>query len=381
MRQLRREGMMEALAKALSLEAQGEKIIHMEVGEPDFATPPHVTAAAIRALRDGETHYCPSPGLPELRHAIAEDVSRSRGIDVGPRQVVVTPGSKPIILLTALVLLEKGDEAIFPDPGFPTFERVIEFVGAVPVALPLREERGLRFDTEEFRRRLSPRTKLIIINSPSNPTGSILEREDLEAVAEAAVERDIYVLSDEIYSRLQYDGRFESIASLPGMSERTVILDGFSKTYAMTGWRLGYGVMPEAVANELIKFIIATNSCVPPFIQRAGIEALKGDSGELGRMVAAYRERREVIVEGLGRIGGFRLVRPKGAFYVFPNISSFGMGSVEFSDYLLAEARVATMPGTSFGREGDGFLRLSYANSVANIREALERIAHAVQKI
>lgn len=381
MLRLRREGMMEALAKAMALEAQGEKIVHMEVGEPDFNTPLHITEAAIKALRDGETHYCPSPGIPALRKAIMEDVSRSHGIEVTPNQVIVTPGSKPVILMTAVAVLEKGDEAIYPDPGFPTFERAIDFVGAIPVPIPLLESRGLRFDIKELRAKLSSKTKLIILNSPSNPTGSTLEKSDIEAVAEIALERNLYVLSDEIYSRLQYDGQFLSIASLPGMAERTIILDGFSKPYAMTGWRLGYAVMPENVANEAIKLIISTTSCVPPFIQRAGIAALQGPKDGLDEMVKAYRERRDVIVEGLRHIKGFRVIRPQGAFYVFPNVEEFGMPSGELVDYLLAEAKVATMPGTSFGKYGAGFIRMSYANSVENLKEGLKRIAVAVEKL
>ncbi len=372
---------MEALAKALALEARGEKIIHMEVGEPDFDTPRHITEAAIRALRDGETHYCPSQGIPAFREAIAEDVSRSRCMNVDSKQVVVTPGSKPIILLTALAVLEKGDEAAYPDPGFPTFERAIEFVGAIPVPVPLIEEKGLRFDVEDLRRKISPRTKLIILNSPGNPTGSTMAEADIQAVAEIALKHNLYVLSDEIYSRLQYDGRFISIASLPGMAERTIILDGFSKTYAMTGWRVGYGVMPEAVANEAIKLIIATNSCVPPFIQRAAMAAIAGPGDEQKKMVMAYRERRDAVMAGLQEIGGFRASRPHGAFYVFPNVREFGLSSGEFVDYLLTEAKVATMPGTSFGRFGEGFIRISYANSLENLREGLRRMALVLEKL
>lgn len=381
MQRLRREGMMEALGRAIALEAQGENIIHMEVGEPDFNTPAHITEAAINALKSGDTHYCPSPGIPALREAIAQDVSRTRGIQVNPNQVVVTPGSKPVILLTALALLERGDEAIYPDPGFPTFERVIEFVGATAVPIPLLESRGFRFDVDELRRKVSPRTRLIVLNSPSNPTGSTLQKSDIEAVAEIALNRNLYVLSDEIYSRLQYDGQSFSIASLDGMAERTIILDGFSKTYAMTGWRVGYGVMSENVANEAIKLIIATNSCVPPFIQRAAIAALQGPSEELREMVRAYCERRDVMVEAVRGMKGFRVIKPQGAFYLFPNIEEFGLSSVEFSDYLLTEAKVATMPGTSFGRYGEGFIRMSYGRSVEHLREGLKRISAAVEKI
>jgi aspartate/methionine/tyrosine aminotransferase len=364
--------------KARALEAQGREIIHLEIGEPDFDTPSNIVEAAVKALREGQTHYTPSAGIPQLREAIAEEVSTTRGIEVHPDQVVVTPGAKPIMFFTILALCEKGDEVIYPNPGFPIYESMIKFVGATPVPVPLLMEKDFRFDTEEFKGLVSSKTKMIILNSPHNPTGGVLTREDLEAIAETAIENDTMVLSDEIYSHCLYEGKFASIAQFPGLEKRTIILDGFSKTYAMTGWRLGYGVMPQRLAAQVSNLMVNSNSCTAAFSQWAGVEALKGPQDEPKRMVEAFRQRRDVIVDGLNQIPGFRCLKPKGAFYVFPNIQGTGKSSREMQDFLLNEAGVASLAGTSFGEYGEGFLRFSYANSVENIKKSLEWIREAV---
>lgn len=381
MSRLGTETAFEILVAARALEAQGREIVHLEIGEPDFGTPANIVAAACKGLQEGHTHYTPSAGIPALREAIAEEISRTRRIPVDPAQVVVTPGGKPIIFYTILALAEPGDEVIYPNPGFPIYESMINFAGATPVPLQLREERDFRFDPDELRDKVSDRTSLIIINSPHNPTGGILTRDDLAAIAAIAIERNIPVLSDEIYCRMVYDGEFQSIASLPGMSvsERTIILDGFSKTYAMTGWRLGYGVMPTALAAHVTRFMTNSNSCTAAFIQDAGIEALKGPQDASYQMVAAFKERRGVIVDGLNQIPGIRCHMPQGAFYVFPNITGTGMHSKEMEQFLLHRAGVATLSGTSFGKYGEGYIRLSYANSIANLQKALERIAKALE--
>jgi len=371
----------EVLARAKALEAQGRDIIHLEIGEPDFTTPANIIEAGVAALRRGETHYTPSAGILPLREAIAEEVSRTRGIPVSPDEVVVTPGGKPIMFYTILALAEPGTEVIYPNPGFPIYESMINFTGAKAVPVPLREERDFRFDVQELLDKITPQTRLIIINSPHNPTGSVLTRADLQAIAEAAQKYDFMILSDEIYIRILYEGEHVSIASFPGMKERTIILDGFSKTYAMTGWRLGYGVMPSSLAAHISRLMTNSNSCTATFTQYAGIEALRGPQDESYKMVAAFKERRDVIVDGLNRIPGIKCIRPKGAFYVFPNIQGTGMKSKPFADYLLETAGVAALSGTSFGAYGEGYVRFSYANSVENIRRALERIADAVAKL
>lgn len=381
MSRLGTETAFEVLVKAKALEAQGREIIHLEIGEPDFDTPVNIKYAAIKALAEGWTHYTPSAGIPELRETIAEEISKTRGIEVNPNQVVVTPGGKPIMFFAILALCEPGDEVVYPNPGFPIYESMINFTGATPVPIPLLMEKEFRFDIDEFRSLVSPKTKLIILNSPENPTGGVLTREDLEAIAEVAIENDAMVLSDEIYSRMVYEGEFASIASVPGMQERTIILDGFSKTYAMTGWRLGYGVMPEWLAEQIARLMVNSNSCTAAFTQWAGVEALRGPQDESERMMAAFKERRDVIVDGLNKIPGFRCLRPKGAFYVFPNIEGTGMSSREMQDYLLNEAGVACLSGTAFGKYGEGFLRFSYANSIENLQKALERIGEAVAKL
>jgi aspartate aminotransferase len=386
MSRLGTETAFEVLVKARALEAQGRDVVHMEIGEPDFDTPSNIIEAACRALHSGYTHYGPSAGLPEFREAIAEEVSKSRGIEVDPNQVVVVPGGKPIMFFSILALAQPGDEVIYPNPGFPIYESVISFVGAKPVPVRLSEEREFRFDVDELRSKVTPRTKMIIINSPHNPCGSMLSLEDLEAVAEIATKHDIMVLSDEIYIRLVYEGEFASVTRFPGMMERTIILDGFSKTYAMTGWRLGYGVMPKALAAQVAKLMTNSNSCTSSFTQIAGIEALKGPQDESYKMVAAFKERRDVIVKGLNEIPGIRCLMPKGAFYVFPNVKEAikrgkFANAKALADHLLQEAGVATLSGTSFGEHGEGYLRLSYATSIPNINEALERLGDAVARL
>ena len=381
MSRLGTETAFEVLMKARALEAQGREVVHLEIGEPDFDTPSNIVEAAVKALREGQTHYTPSAGIPQLREAIAEEISATRGIEVNSDQVVVTPGGKPIMFFTILALCEKGDEVIYPNPGFPIYESMINFTGATPVPVPLLMEKDFRFDIEQFKGLVSSQTKMIILNSPHNPTGGVLTREDLKAIAEAAIENDAIVLSDEIYSRMVYERKFASITSIPGMEERTIILDGFSKTYAMTGWRLGYGVMPAWLATQVATLMVNSNSCTAAFSQWAAVEALKGPQDESQKMVEAFRQRRDVIVDGLNQIPGFRCLRPKGAFYVFPNIKGTGKSSQEMEDFLLNEAGVATLSGTSFGEYGEGFLRFSYANSVENIQKALGRIGEAMAKL
>jgi aspartate aminotransferase len=368
------ESAFEVLARARALEKQGKSIIHLEIGEPDFPTPPHVVAAGTRALEDGWTKYGPTAGLPEFREAIAAYVSRTRGIDVGADNVCVVPGGKPIMFFTMMALVEPGDEVIYPDPSFPIYESVIRFLGATPVAIPLRESLGFSFDLETLRARLSTRTKMVILNSPANPTGGVISKDALAQIAAILRDRDVMVLSDEIYSRIWYDEQPSSIAPLEGMLEKTIILDGFSKTYSMTGWRLGYGVMPRWLADAVNLLTVNSNSCTASFTQRAGLAALEGPQDCVAAMVREFRRRRDAIVEGLNGIPGFRCSVPAGAFYAFPNVSGTGMDSKALADALLNDAGVACLSGTAFGRHGDGYLRFSYANSLENILEAIERI-------
>ena len=380
MSRLGTESAFEVLARARALEAQGKEIIHLEIGEPDFDTPPHIVEAACRALRSGATHYTPSAGIPELRQAIAEDLGPKRGQEIDPAQVVVTPGAKPIMFFIIIALAEAGTEVIYPDPGFPIYESMINFVGAKAVPIPLREERAFRFDVDELRDLVTDRTALIILNSPQNPTGGMLEPEDLEAIAEICVQHNVPVLSDEMYEYILYEGEFASIATYPGMStaERTIILHGFSKSYAMTGWRLGYGVMPTPLAEQVTRLMTNSNSCTNAATQWAGVEALKGPQDSVAVMVNAFRERRDIIVKGLNDIPDIRCVNPRGAFYVFPNITGTGMDSQTCADLLMDKAGVACLGGPAFGRYGRGYLRLSYANSVENLRKALDRIRGAL---
>ncbi len=369
------------LAKAREMERQGRSVVHFEIGEPDFNTPENIKQAGIKAIQDNFTHYSPAQGILELREAVAEYIEKTRGIPVSPEEVVITPGGKDVILFTTTALLDEGDEAIYPNPGYPIYESAIKISGAKPVPMPLLEENDFAFDREQFKKLITPKTKLIIINSPGNPTGGILSEEDLQFIADIAIKNDIMVLSDEIYSRILYEGEFHSIASLPGMKERTIILDGFSKTYAMTGWRLGYAVTTKEIAKQFTKLATNSFSCVTTFVQIAGIEALKGPQEDVEMMRKKYEERRNLIIKGLNEIPGFSVKMPKGAFYAFPNIKETGMSSKEISDYLLNEAGVATLPGTSFGEYGEGYIRFSYATSLENIKEGLKRVKEAVAKI
>ena len=381
MAQLGTESAFEVLVKARNLEARGRDVVHLEIGEPDFDTPAHIVDAAQQALTAGYTHYGPPVGLPELREAIARDVSGFRGISVDPDQVVVTPGAKPIMFYAILALAQPGDEVIYPDPGFPIYESVIRFAGARPVPIALREERAFSLDVNELADLITERTRLLIINSPQNPTSGIIPRCDLKAIAEIVVDRGIPVLADEIYSRILYDGEFHSIAVYEGMQDQTIILDGFSKTYAMTGWRIGYGVMPRSLVDKFGLLMVNSNSCTASFTQRAALAALQGPQDDVHAMVAEFRRRRDVFVAGLRDIPGIRCPLPGGAFYLFPNIADLGHSSQEFADYLLNEGNVAALSGNGFGALGEGHIRFSYANSVENIRKALDRIADCARKI
>ena len=380
MRRLGTETAFEVLVRARALEARGRDIIHLEIGEPDFDTPENVIEAGVEALRSGWTHYGPSAGLPALREAIAREVDRTRNVSVTPEEVVVVPGGKPIIFFIMLALIGDGDEVIYPNPGFPIYESMIEFVGGVPVPIPLREGREFRLDVNELTAKITPRTRLIILNSPANPTGGVLTEQDIRDVTTAVGDSNIMVLSDEIYSRLIFEGTHFSPLSIPHFRERTILLDGFSKTYAMTGWRLGYGVMRSDLAAQVARLMTNSNSCTASFTQVAGVAALTGDQASVTRMCTAFRERRDLMVTGLNRIRGFRCLSPKGAFYVFPNIEGTGLKSKDLADKLLEEAGVACLSGTSFGKFGEGYLRFSVANSPENITKALDRIEQWIGK-
>jgi aspartate/methionine/tyrosine aminotransferase len=380
MSRLGTETAFEVLNKARTLERQGKSIIHLEIGEPDFDTPANVVEAAVDALHKGWTHYGPSAGLPELRQTIADYVSRTRGVRVSPDEVVVVPGGKPIIFFTILTLIDEGDEVIYPNPGFPIYESMIHYVGGRAVPIHLREERDFSLDVDELAALITDRTKLIILNSPHNPTGGVMQRRDVEQVAKVIGERNILVLSDEIYSRLLFEGEHFSIMSVPGMQERTILLDGFSKTYAMTGWRMGYGVMRADLAAHITRLMTNSNSCTASFTQMAGIEALRGDQSSVEHMCAEFKSRRDVFVAGLNKIKGFSCRMPKGAFYVFPNITKTGWKSKPLADALLEQAGVAALSGTAFGEFGEGYLRFSVANSMENLQQALDRIDQWTQK-
>ncbi|MBM3286038.1 MAG: pyridoxal phosphate-dependent aminotransferase [Candidatus Eisenbacteria bacterium] len=381
MSRLGTETAFEVLARAKELERQGRDVVHLEIGEPDFDTPRFIKDAAIEALNSGYTHYGPSAGLVEVREAIARVVSESRGIPVDATNVVVTPGAKPIIFFTILAVLEEGDEAIYPNPGFPIYESMINFIGAKAVSLPLREERDFSIDLDELRSLVTDRTKLIILNSPHNPTGGVLTRRDMEGIAEIVRDRDLFVLCDEVYCKILYEGEHVSLASLPGMQDRTIILDGHSKTYAMTGWRLGYGVMRADLAAHVTRLMTNSNSCTNVFVQRAGMEALTGPQDEVDAMVREFRRRRDVIVDGLNRLPGVSCKKPKGAFYVFPNVKQVPMDTAKLARELLDVAGVAALSGTSFGANGNGYLRFSYANSVENIEKAVSRVGEYLAKL
>jgi len=374
MARLGTETAFEVLVKAKALEAQGRKIIHLEIGEPDFNTPGNIIEAGCDALRNGFTHYGPSAGLVELREAIAKYVSETRRVNVTPEEVVVVPGGKPIIFFSILALAEDGDEIIYPNPGFPIYESMINYVGAKAVPVRLREELDFRLDVDEFASLITDRTKLVIVNSPHNPTGGVLEKKDIDAIVRAIGDRNIMVLSDEIYSQLIFEGEEHSIMSIDGMKERTILLDGFSKTYAMTGWRMGYGVMRADLATHISRLMTNSNSCTASFTQVAGIEALRGPQKSVDAMRTEFKKRRDVMVAGLNKIKGFSCRVPHGAFYVFPNITKTGWPSKKLADALLEDAGVAALSGTAFGNFGEGYLRFSVANSIEKIEEALERI-------
>ncbi len=374
MSRLGTETAFEVLNKARALERQGKDIVHLEIGEPDFDTPKNVVEAAVDALHKGWTHYGPSAGLPELRQAIAQEVSRSRGVPVTSDEVVVVPGGKPIIFFTILALADVGDEIIYPNPGFPIYESMINYVGAKAVPIRLHEERDFGLDVNELASLITDRTKLVIINSPQNPTGGVLSTQDIHDIAEAIGDRNILVLSDEIYSRLIFEGEHYSIMSVPGFKERTILLDGFSKTYAMTGWRMGYGVMRPDLATHITRLMTNSNSCTASFTQIAGIEAIRGDQSSVDHMRDEFQRRRDAFVAGLNRIKGFSCRLPKGAFYVFPNVMKTGWKSKKLADTLLEEAGVACLSGTAFGDYGEGYLRFSVANSLDNLNKALDRI-------
>jgi len=374
MERLGTETAFEVLARAKQLEREGKSIVHLEIGQPDFDTPQHIKDAACAALAAGVTGYGPSAGDPDLREAVAEHISTSRGFPVAPEEVVIVPGAKPIIYWGITACVDEGDEVIYPNPGFPIYESMINFVGAKPVPIALRQKNDFRLDPQELIDLVTPKTRMIIINSPQNPTGGVLEMEDLEAIAEVAIKNDIIVMSDEPYEAVLYEGTHHSIAALPGMKERTILLDCFSKSFAMTGWRLGYGVCPKEVADSIAKLETNCVSCTTVFVQKAGIAALKGPMDESQAMVAEFKRRRDVIVDGLNEIKGFECLRPKGAFYVFPQITGTGIDSRTLAKRILEEAGVACLSGTAFGEYGDGHLRFSYANSVENIQEALKRL-------
>ena len=381
MSRLGTETAFEVLARARMLEAEGMDVVHLEIGEPDYDTPENVVRAGVDALGGGFTHYGPSPGLPDVRARIAQEIADTRGISVSGDNVVVTPGGKPIMFFVLLALAEHGDEVLYPNPGFPIYESMINFAGAEAVPMPLREDRDFNVDVDEVAEQITPATKLMIINSPNNPCGSVMGREELRALAELAVERDVLVLADEIYSRFLFEGEHHSITAFPGMTERTIILDGFSKTYAMTGWRLGFGVMPLELVEPISRLMTNSVSCTASFTQMAAIEALDGPQDDAYGMVAEFKRRRDLIVNGLNAIPGIRCPMPKGAFYVFPNVEGTGLSSAEFADRLLQEAGVACLSGESFGEYGKGHVRFSFANSAENIQKALGRIAGFVAKV
>ena len=380
MSRLGTETAFEVLNRARALEKQGKEVVHLEIGEPDFDTPANVVDAGVNALRQGWTHYGPAAGLPDLRQAIADYVSRTRSVPVASEEVVVVPGGKPIIFFTMLALVDEGDEVIYPNPGFPIYESMINYVGGHAIPIPLREERDFSVDVKELASLITNRTKLVILNSPHNPTGGTLSKHDIYAIADAIGDRNIMVLSDEIYSRLVFEGEDFSIASVPGFKERTIILDGFSKTYAMTGWRMGYGVMRVDLATHISRLMTNSNSCTASFTQIAGIEALRGDQTSVDRMNAEFKHRRDVFVAGLNKIKGFSCRLPKGAFYAFPNITKTGWPSKKLADALLDQAGVACLSGTAFGDYGEGYLRFSVANSLENLNKALAKIEEWVGK-
>jgi aspartate aminotransferase len=376
------EGAYQVLARAQELERNGREVIHLEIGQPDFETFDNIRVAGIRAITEGRTRYTPPVGIERLRHVIAEQAGKQRGLQINPNQVVVTPGAKPNLFFPALALIEPGDEVIYPNPGFPTYEAMIRVAGGTPIPVPLKEESNFSFDLEAFHQLVNQRTKLVILNSPSNPTGGVMPLADLEQVAYTAQQFGFWIMSDEIYARLAYDGiSVPSIASLPGMMERTIIVDGFSKTYAMTGWRLGFGIMPERLAKVVELLLTHSVGSTAEFVQIAGVEALSGPQEQVNEVVREYQQRRNVLVDGLNAIPGIKCQRPQGAFYVFPNISSFGVSSSEMADLLLEKAGVAVLPGSAFGAYGEGYLRLTYSNSLEHIKAAINQISGVLREL
>jgi aspartate/methionine/tyrosine aminotransferase len=381
MSRLGTESAFDVFAKAQQLEAQGRSIIHLEIGQPDFPTPFSICEAAFRAMKDGYTGYTPAAGLLAFREAIAEHISTTRKVEIHPDEVVVTPGAKPIIFFTLMALVNEGDEVIYPDPGFPIYQSVINFVGAKGVPLPLREEVGFRFHLDDLLEAVSDRTRLLILNSPQNPTGGLLQAEDLAAIADLAHRHDFYILSDEIYSRILYEGNHSSLIQFPDMKSRTILLDGHSKTYAMTGWRLGYGIVPKHLVEGIVRLMINSNSCTCAFTQIAGIEALRGSQEFADQMVAQFQCRRDAVVDGLNEIEGIHCLKPAGAFYAFPNVKQLPLACDALADYFLNEAGVSLLAGTAFGEFGNGYLRISYANSLENLQIAIERMRAAVLRL
>jgi aspartate aminotransferase len=379
---LRAEGAYQVLGRAQALEVLGRDIIHLEVGQPDFDTLTNVSMAGIRAITTGQTRYTPPSGMPALRAAIAQAAGRQRGLTFSQEQVVISPGAKPNLFFPTMAVVDNGDEVIYPDPGFPTYEAMVSVAGGVPVPVPIVEEKDFSFDMDAFDRLINERTRLIVINSPSNPTGGVLPMSDLERIAEAAIRYDAWVLSDEIYAQIAFDGlQVPSIATLPGMQERTIIMDGFSKTYAMTGWRLGYGIMPVELARRMDLLLTHSVGCTAQFTQVAGLEAITGPQDRIPAMAAEYQRRRDAIVEGLNNIPGVSCRKPQGAFYAFPNVKSFGHSSSEIANIILEEGGVALLPGSAFGKYGEGYLRLSFANSIENIQAGLERMTQVLKTL
>jgi aspartate/methionine/tyrosine aminotransferase len=371
----------EVLARAKALEAQGRDMIHLQIGEPDFDTPPHIVEAAAKALRDGATHYCPAPGIPELREAAADYLSRTRGLNVDAGRVLVTPGAKPFLFFGVLATCNPGDEVIYPNPGFPIYESVIRWSGATPVPLPITEDAGFAFSADDLAERLTPRTKLVILNSPANPTGGVVPREVNTEVARLLADHSCYVLSDEVYSEMVYGGEHDSIASHGDLLDRTILLDGFSKTFAMTGWRLGYAAVPKELVEPLTRLFINCHSCTSPAFQLAGVAALTGPMDEVRAMLQEFQARRELVVRGLNDLPGVSCVEPKGAFYAFPNITGTGLKARDLQNQLLEEAGVAMLAGTAFGEYGEGYMRVSYANSPANITTALQKMRELLERV
>lgn len=375
MARLGTETAFEVLAKARALEAQGKNIVHMEIGEPDFDTPEHIRQAAIDGLRNNETHYTPAPGIPKFREAVAAYFTKMHGIEFDSQYIVGAAGAKPLLYYGITASVNPGEEVIYPNPGYPIYESVAKFVRAVPVPLPMKEENDFRFDIEVLKEKITSKTKLLILNSPANPTGGVLEKSDLKAVADLALDHDFFILSDEPYARITYDGYVnQSIVSLPGMQERTILAEGFSKTYAMTGWRAGFGYIPPVLYEHVNRLIINTTSCMPKFVQTACVAALEGPQDDVDKMVAEFKRRRDRIVEGLNQVPGFSCLKPKGAFYVFPNVRATGKTSKQLADELLYDGGVAALSGACFGTYGEGYLRFSYATSMSNIEECLRRL-------